>query len=60
MLPTFSYAPLGKSKKNRREGMCGSPKHKKQHKISPTHNAGLTKYKKSREAAKAKSRSKDK
>ncbi len=58
MLPTFSYAPLG-MKKNRKNGMCGSPKHKRQHKISPTHNAGIIKYKKSREA-KAKSRSKEK
>ncbi len=59
MLPTFSYAPLGKAKKNRRNGICGSPKQKKQQKISPTHNAGIIKYKKSREA-KAKSRSREK
>lgn len=58
MLPTFSYAPLGK--KSCKDGMCGSPKHKKQHKISPKHNLGITKYKKSRETAKAKSRSKEK
>ena len=56
MLPTFSYAPLGKAKKDRKNGMCGSPKRKKQTKISPTHNACIIKYKKSREA-KAKSRS---
>jgi hypothetical protein len=59
MLPTFSYAALGIVKKDRRNGMCGSPKRKKQQKISPPHNSGIIKYKKSREA-KAKSRSKEK
>ena len=60
MLPTFSYAPLGKSQKNRKNGLIGSPKRKKQYKISPAHNDGIIKYKKSRETAKAKSRSREK
>jgi hypothetical protein len=45
MLPTLSPKLTRREKKN----MLGSPKRKKQHKISPKYNGSIIKYKTSRE-----------
>ena len=49
------YKEDKKDKKKKRR-MAGSPLHKKQHKISPSYNSMIRKYRKSREKSKDKSK----